>query len=281
MLTTWAAWVLANTLLFFLINWSQVNWYLRYLCYFFPLAVFIRWASRLRRIPWLPAARTGSALVLALSLIALPPLGWGNSRVLASRTYKFQEPTPLLVLVPFYGMWAVVNGGNSIDGWGMSDYSNALFEPIHPHDPSMAYAIDFQEITIRGFLGAKGPRPGKFQDYEGFQSEIFAPCPGKIVFVETGNPDKPIDAPAEGLGDKVVIQCFEVFVTLGGLRSVLVQEGDTVRIGQTIGYLGNTGSPAMPHLHVHATTQSYGKDGIPVPLLFEYKFATRNMVFLR
>ena len=45
MLTTWAAWVLANTLLFFLINWSQVNWYLRYLCYFFPLAVFIRWAS--------------------------------------------------------------------------------------------------------------------------------------------------------------------------------------------------------------------------------------------
>lgn len=276
-----AAWTLFNTALFYAVNWSQFNWYLRFFCYILPFAVFIRWVLRMKRMPWFPSWNSASGLVLLLSLVSLLPLSWLNSRILASRSFEIKEPAPLLVLVPVEGMWVVTNGGNSVDGWLMSDYQNPLFAPSHPEDPSMAYGVDFQEITIRGFLGQVGPRPANFQDYEGFASEVYAPCPGQVILVETGNPDKQVDAPAEGLGDKVVLQCFDVFITLGNMRAVLVKEGDPVSLHQMLGYVGNTGSPSLPHLHVHATTGSYLSDGIPVPLLFEYKFATRNLVFLR
>ena len=71
----------------------------------------------------------------------------------------------------------------------------------------------------------------------------------------------------EGMGNRVVIQCFEVYVTVANLRNIVVKESDSVRVGQTIGYVGNNVAPTMPHLHVHATANSYGPDGIPVPCL--------------
>jgi hypothetical protein len=178
-------------------------------------------------------------------------------------------------------MWVVTNGGNALEGLGMSNYANAIFPPDNDTDPSMAYAVDFQEITIRGNLSQTGSRPKDYRVYEGFNSEVFAPCPGPVVFVESGNPQVEVGEEAQGLGDRVVIQCFETYVTVAGLRNILVKENDQVRVGQTIGYVGNSAQPSMPHLHVHASVNSYGPDGVPVPLLFEYVFPTRNRIFIR
>ena len=270
-----------NLIPFFIINWAVANYYLRYLCLAVPLVVLVRWLLRMRHMPWMPAKKTGSMVVFLISLILVPPLAWANGRVLASTRFQVEEPAPLLVLVPFYGMWTVVNGGNGLDGLGMSNYVNPFFSPDGYSDPSMAYGVDFMELTIRGNLSPQGARPDDFRVYEGFNSEIFAPCQGTVVFVESGNPPYEVDEPAEGLGDRVVLQCFEVYVTVANLQNIMVKENDYVRVGQTLGYLGNTGSPSLPHVHVHATAGSYGPDGIPVPLLFEYKFVARNHVFIR
>lgn len=278
----WLDYLALNLVAYFIINWSIVNYYLRFVCLIAPAVILVRFLLDLRGHPWLPARGARAALAaLVIAAILLPVFSFANVRVMASMRYKIGEPVPLLVLVPVYGMWVVTNGGNAIDGVGMSNYANALFPPDNPADPSMAYAVDMQEITIRGQLSPEGSRPADYRAYEGFNTEIYAPCQGTVVFVETGNPEKKVGAAAEGLGDRVVIQCFEVYVTVAGLRNVLVSEGEQVRVGSTIGYLGNTGAPTMPHLHVHATVGSYGPDGTPVPLLFEYIFPTRNRVFIR
>lgn len=278
----WLDFLALNLVFFFIINWSVSNYYLRYLCLIIPAIILVRVLFRLRAIPWLPRKDArGVRAAFLIGLILLPLFAWANLRVLSSNRYETDNPVPLLVLVPVYGMWVVTNGGNAVDGLGMSNYANAIFPPDNYTDPSLAYAVDFQEITIRGNLSQEGSRPDDFRVYEGFNSEVFAPCPGTVVFVESGNPTKEVDAVAEGLGDRVVIQCFETYVTVANLRSILVKENEKVRVGQTIGYVGNTGQPSLPHLHVHATVNSFGPDGIPVPLLFEYVFATRNTVFIR
>lgn len=288
-LVLWVDFLAAGLILFFIVNWSIVNYYLRYLCLVVPGAVLLRYLLKLRwnRPTFLPAqSARGPLAALIIGALLLPPLGWANLRVQASSRLPTQESVPLLVLVPFYGMWVVTNGGNALEGVGMSNYANPLFPPDNPTDPSMAYGVDFQEITIRGALSFQGSRPADFREYEGFNTEIFAPCSGQVVFVDSANSEVEVDTPLEqiasqGLGNRVVIQCFEVFVTVANLRGILVQEGQQVDVGQTIGYLGNNRQPSIPHLHVHASRGSYGPDGIPVPLLFEYDFATRNRVFIR
>jgi hypothetical protein len=278
----WLDFLAVNLIFYFVINWSIVNYYLRYLCLIVPAVVLVRAIFRMRGIPWMPKKDArGARAAFLIGLILLPLIAYADFRVYSSTFYEKDNPVPLLVLVPVYGMWVVTNGGNASQGIGMSNYANAIFPPDTYTDPSMAYAVDFQEITIRGNLSEQGSRPSDYRVYAGFNREVFAPCPGTAVFVETGNPQVEVNQKAQGLGDRVVIQCFETYVTVAGMRNVLVKQNDKVRVGQTIGYVGNSGQPSMPHLHVHATINSYGPDGIPVPLLFEYVFATRNTIFIR
>jgi len=278
----WLDFLAINFIFYNIINWSIVNHYLRYLCFVIPALILVHTLFQLHGVPWRPDfQKRSAATIFLIAVILLPLFVWANVRVLASTRYDQDGPVPLLVLVPTYGMWVVTNGGNAEDGVGMSNYANPIFPPDGYTDPSMAYGVDFMEITIRGNVSAKGSRPGDFRVYEGFNSEVFSPCQGTVAFVEGGNPEKEVGDRADGLGDRVVVKCFEVYVTVANLRNIVVKENDAVDVGQTIGYVGNTGSPSIPHLHVHASTNSYGPDGTPVPLLFEYKFASRGMIFLR
>jgi hypothetical protein len=272
----------ANLVCFFIINWAIVNYYLRFIALLIPVVLIIRGLIRLgRKSKWLPSLTSMRAWTsFIVSLVVLVGLVLVNVRVLFSFQYEKEQPVPLLVLVPVYGMWVVTNGG-SPDGIGMSNYANPLFPPDNPSDPSMAYGVDLQEITIRGSLSQQGSRPSDFRDYEGFNKEVFAPCPGPVVKVDNSHPIKETWESGEGLGNLVVVHCFETYVTIADLTNILVKEGDNVRVGQTLGYVGNSAEPSIPHIHMHATVNSYGPDGIPVPLLLEYVFPTRNTIFIR
>ncbi len=281
-LILWLDLLAINLVFFYSINWSIVNYYLRYLCLIVPAALLVRILLHLRGNPWLPAkSARGAQAAFFIALILLPFFSLADWRVFSSLRYDKEGPVPLLILVPVYGMWVVTNGGNAAGGLGMSNYANPIFPPDTYTDPSMAYGVDLQEITFLGNLGQGDSRPNDFAAYEGFNNEVFAPCPGKVVFVEDGLPQVQIDKPADKMGNRVVIQCFETYVTVANMRGVLVKVGDDVAVGGTIGYVGNTRWPSMPHLHIHASVNSYGSDGTPVPLLFEYVFAGRNRIFIR
>ena len=46
-----------NLIPFYIINWSQVNYYLRYLCLAVPAFILLRCLLHLYRIPWMPAKK--------------------------------------------------------------------------------------------------------------------------------------------------------------------------------------------------------------------------------
>jgi murein DD-endopeptidase MepM/ murein hydrolase activator NlpD len=56
------------------------------------------------------------------------------------------------------------------------------------------------------------------------------------------------------LGNHVIIQCGDFFVILAHFKqgSLVVAKGKTVKTGETLGAIGNSGNSAEPHLHIHA-----------------------------
>jgi hypothetical protein len=94
--------------------------------------------------------------------------------------------------------------------------------------------------------------------------------------VEDGHPDVDVNEPGTPLGNYVVIQCAEYYITLANLRngSIQVQAGDPVNFELYLGTVGNSGVPSIPHLHVHATKGSWEPgEGQPVPLIIPSTFA--------
>jgi len=59
-----------------------------------------------------------------------------------------------------------------------------------------------------------------------------------------------------------------------------VQSGDSVRDGQPLAQVGNSGNTSEPHLHIHAVAADSGGilSGTGVPTLFDDRFLTQNSV---
>ena len=74
---------------------------------------------------------------------------------------------------------------------------------------------------------------------------------------------------------------FDIVIILAHLRenSLLVKQGDTIKEGQPIAKVGNSGNTTEPHLHIHCvtnTTHDFLFKGQGVPMIFESKFLVRN-----
>jgi len=282
----WLNYALIQLFFFLVVDWVVVLYYLRFLCIILVLALALRLWRELRRDPWLPGRNPWEYTNLVFSLILLAGLGYLNAQVLRSYDYKSYPEDPLLALFPLrHGMYVIANGGNGLDGWGMNNHVHGWFDGETPDDQHMAYGIDVFEMRIRGYLG-KNLFPKTFQDYEGFMDIVYSPCMGVVAYVEDGHPDVPLYSPVDThLGNYVIIQCVDFYVTLGGLRNgnILVKIGDRVTLQNEIGFIGNSAAPAIPHLHMHATVG--GVTGQPVPMLHEGtfavdQFAVRNKVFI-
>ena len=271
---------------FWVINWVMLVYWLRFLAIlsaFFLIgrALYTTWYR-----PWIPRGTRGIAL-LVFSLLLLPFLTYAVVKVFPSNGYASYTGKPVLMMVPGDGMWVVVNGGNGVDGWGMNNSQDTIFGPDGYSDPSLGYSVDMTKMLTSGMLNSAGSLNSDFRTYDGFNVPVRTPCQGEVVLVEDGHPDVEIGTKIEGLGNYIVLKCVDYYVTVGGLRNIISKVGDKVRLSQFVGYMGNSAAPAIPHVHIHATLNSYGPDGTPVPILFEpfwfthWEFAPRNHVFVR
>jgi len=129
------------------------------------------------------------------------------------------------------------------------------------------FAIDFVQLNDKSMLFTGDML--KVSDYEYFGDEIYSVAGGTVVGVQDGLPEQipgklPEDATIQMAGGNYVVVdisngrfAFYAHMQPGSLK---VKKGDTVKQGQVLGLLGNSGNTDTPHLHFHVM------DG-PSPLL--------------
>lgn len=286
------AYVAINAFFFLTVNWVLANYWLRFLSALLLIPILIRLFGFQRRVsfkrtPFLPekaenGRRPGLTFTAILGVVILIA-GFFDFRVIQSYDYSDYEGRPVLLQYPIHlGLYVAMNAGNGDLGLGMNNhYRNLLGQPVG--DRSMIYAVDIAEISTGGSL-AYGGLPEDRNQYIGINEPVYPPCPGQVVYVEDGHPDVNVLAePSDKLGNRVVIQCFEYYVTVAGFRrnSIQVKVGEQMSFNRILGYLGNSGTPSIPHLHVHTTIGAWDETGIPVPMEFEYRFLVRNALYVR
>ncbi len=230
----------------------------RYLPFVFSAAYV---ALTFYKFGWIPAA---------LTLLVIIVVYWFPRR--APRGEQF-----VALRSPFEsGRFFVAQGGNT------------KLLNHHRHSRSQRYALDISKVNFLG-VRARGIYPQDLRSYCIFASPVIAPCDGVITAVVDGHPDLPrgeMDR-ANPAGNHVVIRCSDspgVYVGLAHLMqgSIVVQPGQTVKSGERIACVGNSGNTTEPHLHIHAKRGGNAEsmlDGEGVPMRIDSRWLTRGSTF--
>jgi len=286
--------ILFHVYCFFTVNWVLANYYLIILPPILSIVMLIRTLRKFRYstilgqepVPNLPHGSRSHQIALAIGFIFLAGLIWLNYGV--TRSFFYKEDPFLLFLPVRNGMYAITNGGNGADGFGMNNYLRNWFGiEIPDADPALTYSADIYKLKALGNPIEQSSAPNPLADYAIFNDIVSAPCFGEVIMIEDGHPDvAPYAETDTQWGNFIVVRCQDGYVTLANLKanSVFVEEGQSVRPPMTLAYVGNSGQPSIPHLHVHVTRGSY-TDGEPTPILFDgwfsvNQFPVRNKFFL-
>jgi murein DD-endopeptidase MepM/ murein hydrolase activator NlpD len=127
--------------------------------------------------------------------------------------------------------------------------------PTEPPRSRVKTDADFLWPIVGPLNSPFGPRWGKFHAGIDIGSphyqEVVAAADGEVIYA---------DATKGGLGKAVVLQHGRGYRTVYAHLSIIVaRDGDTVRQGQAIGGVGETGRASGPHLHFEVH-----KNGVPV-----------------
>ena len=137
------------------------------------------------------------------------------------------------------------------------------------------FAIDWTLIDDNGNFAKNDIK--KNENWETYGVELISVADGKVIEIKNGiieniplSEEMAIRITRETIGGNYVI------IDIGNNRyafyghlipnSLKVKVGDTVKKGQVIGLLGNSGNSDAPHLHFHLETKSnafFGGEGIP------------------
>ncbi|MFD8725838.1 M23 family metallopeptidase [Streptomyces sp. NPDC059629] len=211
---------------------------------------------RLPGLPGLPTSR-GDAPELVVGAVMVALLSWFLIR---ARRHRWGTAVSRPLVFPLRGgSWYVVQGG----GRSMNH---------HVVVPEQRGALDVIQI---GPLGGRTRRrarsegvQAKNESYLVYGQPVHAPCDGTVVSaVDRLTDQEPGTIRLQPTyGNHVWIDTGAEIVKLAHLRpgSVTVAKGDTVRAGQVLGEVGNSGNSSEPHLHLHAE-----RDGLGLDLQFE------------
>lgn len=112
----------------------------------------------------------------------------------------------------------------------------------------------------------------------GWEQPILSPADGQVVFTRNDMEDAQgvgtVSSAADAAGNVIVIELDNgLFVVLAHLRqgSVRVENGDSVRTGDLLAQVGNSGNTTMPHLHLQVQTHAdlWDPDNRSVPFAFD------------
>jgi murein DD-endopeptidase MepM/ murein hydrolase activator NlpD len=168
------------------------------------------------------------------------------------------SPSPVVFDLPLDGPITVAWGGQT----ARTNY--------HVSAPAERWAYDLL-VTDNGksFRG----EGRAVEDYYAYDRPVQAPAGGRVVHVHDGEPDaRPGRAePSRGGGNYVVIEIApEQYLFLVHLRTgtIRVRPGATVRRGDIVGRVGNSGNSSEPHLHLHVQDMPGAGEGQGIPFYF-------------
>ncbi len=214
--------------------------------------------------PWSASFTYESGLRLTLGALFLA------MAVIALRGRSLHQPALDLAFPLRGGTFQVGQGGAS----RLVNY--------HFAHSSQRYALDIVMLNGAG-VRARGVYPRAPERYAIWGAEVVSPCEGVVAAVVDGLADHspPDRDPVNRAGNHVAIESGGATVYLAHLMrgSVAVRAGDTVRAGQLLGRVGNSGNTTEPHLHIHAERGAYpGRfSGMPgIPVRFGGRFLVRN-----
>jgi hypothetical protein len=187
------------------------------------------------------------------------------------------DETPIVVSPPLRGEWIA---GDSANNRPEAAHRRAVMIENGHAWLAQRFAIDWvQYQTVDGKRTTwKGPED-KNDSYFCYNQPIYSVAAGKVVDMSDGMAENvphsgkhaiPIDF-NNAAGNHVVIQiASHRYVLYAHMRpgTVRVKIGDKVGVGQIIGNVGNTGSSAEPHLHMHVDDQPSFLAGNGVPYEF-------------
>ncbi len=119
------------------------------------------------------------------------------------------------------------------------------------------YACDIVKLNKYGRIWKGWKIPRKLDDFVSFKDTVYSPCNGKIIKVVDYMPDHPpliYHKYKIHPANEVVIKKGRYHIVLLHLlkNSIIVEKGDSIKVGQPIGLIGNSGMSELPHLHIHA-----------------------------
>ncbi len=244
----------------------------------------LQWSQGGMRLRPIVAAVVAVEVVLAIGNVALHPAGRAASfdigevawylvlavalgaRLVAALLARRTPPGAIPLAFPLAGgTFVVAHGG----GRGLNP---------HWHVKVQREALDITALDDLG-MRARGVLPNDLARYAIYGIPVVAPCDGVVSEARDGEPERAPGVLADDrpYGNYVVIRRDDgIEISLAHLQtgSVRVHAGETVRTGDTLGRVGNSGRTTEPHLHIHADRD----DEIGVPMLFDGRYLVRNDV---
>lgn len=258
--------------------WMFPPWWMPYvysLLFLLSLMVGLK-RHQTRRLP-----SSGLGWVAIVGFVAFG-IFFGNA---AARSWigQFPPAIPTVDLTfPLQGAhYLILNGGN--DSW-INAHLKTLDESVPRFRAyrGQSYGLDIIQ-TDRFGLRTPGLAPSDPTVYRIYGEPVLAPCKGKIVTAIDGFPDMTIPAidQVNRSGNYVMLRCGDVDIALAHFRprSLSVQSGMAVKVGDRIAEVGNSGASDEPHLHIHAQRPGSSAtpfSGDPLPIRLNGRYLIRG-----
>jgi len=178
-----------------------------------------------------------------------------------AEVYEIAPPPIMVDNAPPVSIGPPLRGGDWIAEGGPSNSSYHRRAPMVGNGIlyfAQRFAIDYVKITAGG-LTHSGDRKNN-ANYLCYGADVLAVANGKVVAIQDGIPQNTPDPTARAVeitmdsagGNFVALDLgYHRYALYGHLipGSLKVKVGDSVKRGQVIAYLGNSGNSTEPHLH--------------------------------
>lgn len=206
--------------------------------------------------------------------VELSPSGGEEAAVRGSAMASFRVPpaSTLTLVMPLAGTVLVWDGHDYLAHHRRWDYSHPALVGFGFSSNAMRYSYDFVRADATGLHRPDDPK--RNEDYPSFGLPVRSPADGVVVEIESAQTDDGAFDPATFkkypnlvLGNHVIIRHKDgMFSALGHLKqgSVKVKAGETVKAGQVVAAVGNSGTSMFPHLHYQLMDgPTFAAEGVP------------------